>query len=37
MTISYDNNIKMWVGQDGKRNYYGAKAWHVIVQAYSLV
>jgi len=37
MTIKYNNELKMFVGWDGKRNYYGAKAWHVIVQAYSLV
>lgn len=37
MTIKYNKDIKMFVGFDGKRNYYGAKAWHVIVQAYSLV
>ena len=32
-----NKDIKMFVGFDGKRNYYGAKAWHVIVQAYSLI
>lgn len=37
MTIKYNNELKMFVGWDGKRNYYGAQAWHVIVQAYSLV
>lgn len=37
MTIKYNNELKMFVGWDGKRNYYGAKAWQVIVQAYSLV
>ena len=36
MTITYNNDLKMFVGWDGKRNYYGAKAWQVIVQAYSL-
>ena len=33
----YNNELKMFVGWDGKRNCYGAKAWQVIVQAYSLV
>jgi len=36
MTIKYNNELKMFVGFDGKRNYYGAKAWQVIVQAYSI-
>lgn len=37
MTIKYNNELKMFVGWDKKRYYYGAKAWQVIVQAYSLV
>lgn len=36
MTITYNDDLKMFVGWDGKRYYYGGKAYTVIVQAYDL-